>query len=235
MAEKSEPSSQKSRSLFLGFFFVSLLWHGFQFLLFTFIFKVENPRLYEKDSGRRLVAQVMVPTSSSVDSNYGLRQSLEPAPKKVANENQRFVAVESPSAFLPKPLDGSRLKPTSKEKLRPISNWPMTQALAPAKVSLTTQIAVPYGMSGELKVRRVLNRPPLPSYPEWALVAAVELDLIVGLSVDESGMPHQVFIQEGCGDSQTDLLVLQYVENMRFEPSLGVSRGTIEWAFRLDR
>jgi TonB family protein len=211
------------------------LWHGFQFLLFTFVFKVENPRVYKEDGGRRLIAQVMVPASSPVESNWGMSRSLEPLPNPELATQGDEIGVKPPSVLQPRLVESSRLRPTLEEKRLPARSSSLAPVIKPSKVSLQNEESVPYGLSDELKARRVTHHPVLPSYPEWALVAAVELDLVVGLSVDESGVPHQVFIQEGCGDSQTDLSVLQYVEKMRFEPSLGVSRGTIEWAFRLDR
>lgn len=236
MAVDFEPYSRRPRSFFFGFIFVSILWHGFQLLLFTFVFKVENPRVYTEDHGHRLVAQVMVPMEAPVDSNWGMSKSLDTPPTtKLSEREPSFVTVESSSILVPKAVNASRLKPTLQEAPVAVQRPWVAPAVTPAKVSLLNAEKVPYGLSGELKARKVLNRPPLPRYPEWALVAAVELDLKVGLSVDESGVPHQVFIKEGCGDSQTDLSVLEYVEQMRFEPSLGVSRGTIEWAFRLDR
>lgn len=236
MAVLVEPNSRKASSFFLGFVLVSILWHGLQLLLFTFVFKVENPKVVDTDHGRRLVAQVMVPMKNAVDSNLGVSRSLDVPPTAEAPEfESSFVTMESLSTLVPKVMDASRLKPVSREAPFTKQIQASVPATTPAKVSLASDKKVPYGLSGELKARRVVSRSPLPRYPEWALVAAVELDLEVGLSVDESGIPHQVFIKDGCGDSQTDLLVLQYVEQMRFEPSLGVSRGTILWAFRLGR
>lgn len=103
----------------------------------------------------------------------------------------------------------------------------------PTQGEIVNQVKAPYSLKGELSKRSILHSPPLPAYPEWAQLAAVELKLTVSLSIDEKGAPYEVFISKSSSDSQTDLKVLRYTEKLRFEPSLSKSKGEIDWFFKL--
>lgn len=103
------------------------------------------------------------------------------------------------------------------------------------ELASSTRSTYPFVFQGEVKKRRVVQAPPLPSYPRWALLAAVELSLKISLEVDPNGRVEGGYIVEGSGDSATDLMVLEYVEKIRFDPSLSRSKGHLEWEFRLER
>ncbi len=103
------------------------------------------------------------------------------------------------------------------------------------ELASSTRSTYPFVFQGEVKKRRVIQAPPLPSYPRWALLAAVELSLKISLEVDPNGRVEGGYIVEGSGDSATDLMVLEYVEKIRFEPSLSRSKGHLEWEFKLER
>lgn len=166
-----------------------------------------------------------------------------------ARENGFHVPIAEPSLSKPTSImaapayvmDGPEILPSKRTSPheKKIASGSATQPLDSQgkrpSLKLNSEISQPFLLKGELKSRKVISAPSLPKYPEWALSAAVELNLKVSLSVDANGLPYRVFIDESSGDSQTDLAVLRYVEKMRFEASLSASEGSMEWAFLLQR
>jgi TonB family protein len=129
-----------------------------------------------------------------------------------------------------------RLTPLESQPIRPSTSSLTSPLSEPEETSVrVNDQQLPFSFGGEVKKRKVIKAPPLPEYPPWALSAAVELTLTVALEVNPHGVPERVFIKEGCGDSATDLVVIQYVEQLRFQPSLSRSQGELDWSFRLKR
>jgi TonB family protein len=222
--------------------------------LFNTVFRIDNPRLFKEDKGIRLVAQIVGPATLAADAEL---QMAKVTPPELKSSKQVMDAAEMPESdedlWRPRPLPREVIsrenlkveEASSTERGEGLELQKQKGAKSAASsigtkeesqsLRIDDQLNAPYHMSGSLRARRVIRAPALPEYPEWALVAAVELELKISLSVDENGDPYQVFILDGCGDSTTDLQVLEYVEAMRFEPSFGVSRGVMEWEFRLER
>lgn len=225
----------------------SLLWHGLQAFLFLVVFRVDNPRLIQEGAGSHLVAQVLLPEASMPsiiqseslsDSDLMSRESaLEPDEAVPWEESFRWSSLPSLVERQKPKSDEAALKrpklssPEIQNHTRPL----VSDSEVSTRVDVRKKVESPFLMSGDVRLRRIVQSSTLPEYPEWALVAAVELSCRVALSVDESGRPYQVYIEESSGDSQTDLAVMEYVEALRFEPSLSESRGSIEWVFALER
>lgn len=220
---------------------LSLLWHGLQWLLFNTVFEVQNPSL--DGEGNRALSVALEPlVGSFVPGPYGLEKISD------IEKTEELDGIEDPSrpfvSDSPVPVRNFAQRRLPRESQRHgfssgVAHFDSTPSdlAEPSVIDLTssTRAIHPYVFQGEVKKRRVVQAPPLPDYPDWALLAAVELSLKVSLEVDPNGRVEGGYIVEGSGDSATDLMVLEYVEKIRFEPSLSRSRGFLEWEFRLER
>jgi TonB family protein len=214
------------------FVLISVVWHCLQLALFTWVFNVQAPQT-SPGAPRRLEVQVLSQGPALQGTVLIERQKSQQTPfyvdhKKVTRPPELKIPPASPT-----PLSMERLTPLEK----PRETDPLSPTWAPQDISQKPELSrsgvLPFKLKGELQLRQVVSTPRLPQYPEWALLAAVELSLKVSLEVDPNGYPHRVYIMQSSGDSQTDISVLEYVEKMRFEASLTKSFGVMEWAFRL--
>jgi len=157
-----------------------------------------------------------------------------PSSTSTLSPPEPVVQPEQP-ALAPKPLARNRRNTPSRERKAGPNSLIPPLTREPSQGEIVNQVIAPFSLKGELSKRSIILSPDLPEYPKWAELAAVELRLTVTLSIDEKGIPYEVFISKSSGDSQTDLKVLRYTENLRFEPSLSKSHGKIQWSFELSK
>jgi|SaaInlStandDraft_1057018.scaffolds.fasta_scaffold05473_8 TonB family protein len=217
------------------FLALSVLWHGLQFILFHSVFRIVPPPSMKgresKTIGVKILSQRPDLQMMEWQESYGSSatqdssaDTSQPVQKPLQNLKE---------SFKPRPLNRERT--VRREKQVGPSKLPPPLTRESAQGEIVNQVKAPYSLTGDLAKRSILHSPTLPEYPKWAELAAVELRLTVTLSIDEKGSPFEVFISKSSGDSQTDLKVLRYTEELRFEPSLSKSRGEIRWFFELSK
>lgn len=222
--ERVEPTRPFPLAIFI---LASVVWHALQVVLFNTVFEIRDP-IIVKGSIEPVSVQIVAKRPDLSMFEW------EETGSSPSNEEIQ-EAVVLPERNVPSPsLTGKDMH----ERIRR-SGPQRKEERAPARSPDAGVHAVrgerqPFMLKGDVAERRVIFTPKLPGYPEWALRAAVELKLLVAFKVDERGVPYQVVVSEGSGDSQTDLTVIVFVEGMRFEPSLSRNTGSMEWEFRLN-
>lgn len=219
--------------LSLKFFLViSILWHVLQFVIFSTLFKVD---LTGSQAGAAQTLQIssIVPIKSvEVLNNEPSIRFKNVQPNQV-KEAQFLVFQHKDFAVEPKTYETERVKSFYRINRDSSFEKHTKKLVLPNVTELKSQKDAPFTFKGAIQRRKLISAPPLPSYPKWALIAGVELKLILTLQVNAQGRVHIVYVKESSGDGKTDQIAVHYAEKLQFEPSMQRSKGDMLWEFKL--
>lgn len=74
-----------------------------------------------------------------------------------------------------------------------------------------------YSVEGQLALRKIILRPDVPEYPEWATRGSVEADVKLRVTVNPQGIVERVENVQSTGYPKMDLVASRYIKQWRFE------------------
>lgn len=210
------------------FLFWSVLWHIFQFVLFTAFFKVNLPK--QNSSKKEGPLQVVAIQRAEVSiADFTLEKNKEILKPKAIVKNE-MVKVEL-SQKIKQNIPKIKRKQINRKTKKVNSQYAAIPATKDVQVASTKK---PFVVSSSLKLRKLTYLPKLPEYPEWALEKDISLKLKIGIQVSQQGFVKRAWVDEPSGYSRIDTRILQFVKKIEFEENPLSTRGYLYWEYQLE-